>query len=62
MKQTKDYLIRFTYDFYCQGYEDETENVLVRAFSFEQACSKIALCGKYMGAREFVNMTIEEIP
>lgn len=52
------YLVQFTYDHYCQGYEDATIQVLVKkAKSFEDACRKIST--KYKNAREFQNQTIE---
>lgn len=49
-------LIRFTYDFYCQGYEDEVETVLVKALTFDAACAKIKK--KYLNARDFIDLTI----
>ena len=36
----KDYLIKFDYDYYCQGYEKDTISVLVRANNFEEAIEK----------------------
>lgn len=53
----KAYLIQFTYDHWCQGYEDATINVLVYAYSFDGACIKISTT--YENARGFVNLTIE---
>lgn len=54
------YMIRFDYDHYCQGYEDATETVLVRASSYEDACLKIkAKTHTYKNARNFRNLTIE---
>ena len=53
------YLVRFTYDHYCQGYEDASETVLVHAPSFFQACEKIIKEGKYRKARDFENLTIK---
>ena len=50
------YLIKFTYDHYCQGYEDAVEYLLVYASSFEVACEKIP--HKYRCARDFENLTI----
>ena len=50
------FLIRFTYDYYCQGYEDATETILVRADNFTLATR--AISSKYQNARDFVNMTI----
>jgi hypothetical protein len=58
--QPHPYLIRFTYDHYCQGYEDAVETVLVYAYSFEQACNYIPL--KYMSPRNFENMTLGPVP
>jgi len=52
----KCYLIRFTYDFYCQGYEDAQETVLVYAEDFGYACNKIMR--QYKNARDFENLTI----
>ena len=64
MKNLKNYLIRFTYDHYCQGYEDAVETVLVRNVpSFEAGCNRIklysSLCGEYRNARDFHNLTID---
>lgn len=53
----KQYLIRFVYDFYCQGYEDATETVLVRAGTYQEACRKISVA--YRNARDFFNLTLE---
>jgi len=60
----KDYLIKFDYDYYCQGYEKDTISVLVRANNFEEAIEKIKTEEKYQEclyahARNFVNLTIE---
>lgn len=52
----KYYLIRFKYDHYCQGYEEEYETVLVRESTFEFACKSIK--AKYENARDFENLTI----
>lgn len=51
------YLISFTYDHYCQGYENVELTVLVYACSFNYACDKIKK--KYRNARDFENLTIE---
>ena len=51
------YLIRFTYDHYCQGYEDAQETVLVSSVSFAGACLKIKR--NYKNAREFENLTLK---
>jgi hypothetical protein len=61
------FLIRFTYDHYCQGWEDATTTVLVdmkvtdRPKSpvwFNLACVKIKDSGVYSNARSFVDLTI----
>lgn len=54
----KYYFIRFDYDHYCQGYEKETETLLVEAFDFEVACTLI--WKKYTNARNFVNLTLRQ--
>ena len=52
-----DLLIRFKYDFYCQGYDDAVETVLVKkVFTFEEACAKIKK--KYLNARDFEDLTL----
>ncbi len=52
------YLVQFTYDHYCQGWEDATIQVLVKNVScFKDACEKISL--HYHRARDFENLTIE---
>ena len=50
------YLIQFTYDHYCQGYEDATISVLVYAERFDVAMDRIRAI--YYNARNFVNLTI----
>ncbi len=55
------YLISFTYDYYCQGYEDDTIIVLVEAPDFYRATQKIINTKKYLNARDFENRTIGEI-
>jgi hypothetical protein len=52
----KQYLVTFTYDAYCQGYEEATEDRLVYASSFEQACNVIKL--DFLNARDFQNSTL----
>ena len=54
--EPKLYLIKFTYDYYCQGYESTTEYVLVYASDFKRACWKIE--DNYKNARQFENQTI----
>jgi len=52
------YLVQFTYDHYCQGYEDATITVLVtNTLSFADACRKI-MRSKYKNPRDFINRTI----
>lgn len=55
----KAYLIQFTYDHWCQGYEDATITVLVYASSYSFACSRISNLPEYRNARDFENLTIE---
>ena len=56
----KAYLIQFTYDHYCQGYEDATISLMVYAGDFEEACEKIEQnFSEYRNARRFENLTIE---
>lgn len=52
----KAFLIRFTYDHYCQGFEEAEETVLVYAKYFVTACVKIK--SRYINARDFRNLTI----
>jgi hypothetical protein len=59
----KYFLIRFTYDHYCQGYEDAQETLLVKAPSFEAACNRVKIqelgvMQKYHAARDFENLTL----
>lgn len=51
------YLIQFTYDHYCQGYEDATIIVLVYDLYYSNACKKIQK--RYKNARNFENLTID---
>lgn len=55
----KYFLIRFKYDHWCQGYEDAYETVLVKETTFDFACRSIK--AKYRNAREFENLTIENL-
>ncbi len=52
------YLVRFEYEYYCQGYEMTTETILVKnASSYNQACELIKQ--RYSKAHRFENLTIE---
>ena len=55
----KYFLIQFTYDHYCQGYEDVTTTILVHETTFDFACRSIK--AKYENARDFVNLTIHNL-
>ena len=37
----KWFYIRFDYDHYCQGWEDESETLMVQAINFYNACELI---------------------
>jgi hypothetical protein len=55
------FLIRFKYDYYCQGYEEEYESMLVYASTYEEACEKIKNCTfpvTYNNPRQFINLTL----
>jgi hypothetical protein len=52
----KAYLVTFTYDAYCQGYEEATEDRIVYANTFEQACNVIRM--NFCNARAFQNSTL----
>ena len=60
--QPHPYLIRFDYDFYCQGYEKATETVLVYAYSYEQACNYTRLDARFERPRNFENLTLGVVP
>lgn len=49
------YLIKFTYDAYCQGYEEAQEYALISANTFEQARNVITM--KFYNAKNFENLT-----
>ncbi len=51
------FLISFTYDGYCQGYEEMNETLLVYAESFDDACTKISY--KRANPRNFKNLTLQ---
>ena len=53
----KLYLVHFTYDHYCQGYEEAKVYVLVHAMNWGEACAKIRY--EFENARNFENYTIE---
>ena len=50
------YLINFTYEHYCQGYEDANITALVYAESYASACEKLK--SAYLNARDFRNRTL----
>lgn len=54
----KWFYIRFTYDYYCQGYDDESETLMVQAIDFCNACRLIS--NKYENARDFKDLTLRE--
>lgn len=54
----KWYYIRFTYDYYCQGYEDEQETLMVQAIDYDNACRIISI--DYRNARDFKDLTLRE--
>ncbi len=56
------YLVKFDYDYYCQGYEKTEGSVLVYAFSFEQACGYITMDKRFINPRNFENFTIGTLP
>jgi hypothetical protein len=52
----RQYLIKFIYDGWCQGYEKMDETLLVTALSYKTACVRIK--EEYDNARGFVNKTL----
>lgn len=50
------FLIRFRYEYYCQGYEWIWEYCLVYAIDFNDACEKISC--EFYKAELFKNLTI----
>ena len=52
------FLIKFNYDYYCQGWERTTETCLVYATDYESACIKISKQDKYKDVKDFQNLTI----
>lgn len=55
----RTYLVKFDYDYYCQGYERGTETFLVYADTFEEACRRILNGGKFLNVRNFRNLTLD---
>ena len=53
------FLIEFTYDHYCQGYEDVQKILLVYANSYDEACEKVRNDGKWDNPRVFKNLTLQ---
>jgi hypothetical protein len=53
----KSFLIKFSYDYYCQGYEKTTEYRLVYAKTYRLACLKLE--EKFENVRDFENWTID---
>jgi hypothetical protein len=54
----KWFYIRFDYDHYCQGWEDESETLMIQAIDFYNACRLIK--NKYENARNFKDLTLRE--
>lgn len=55
-----NYLIRFKYEYYCQGHEWTTETILVNNMSsFETACRCIKMT--FNNAKDFENLTYSPI-
>jgi hypothetical protein len=58
----KQFLIEFRADYYCQGYEEATFQVLTFADSFEKACEKIkstpSINYECETAHSFKNLTV----
>jgi hypothetical protein len=57
-KEMEYFLISFKYEHYCQGYEWDTTQVLVKASTFEYACAKIESDTEYESACNFINLTL----
>ena len=60
--EKKYFLIKFSYEHYCQGYEWVTEYLLVYAKNFDDAVEKIKNSSnvhKYLNPKDFENCTIE---
>jgi hypothetical protein len=54
------FLVKFEYEYYCQGWEWTWGTVLVKNVkTFEDAVKKIQATKEYSGARDFKNLTIE---
>lgn len=54
----KWFYIRFTYDHYCQGWNEEVETLMVQAIDYFNACRLIG--DKYENARNFKDLTLRE--
>jgi len=54
----KWFYIRFNYDHYCQGYEEEQETLMVQAIDYFNACRLIS--DEYKNARDFKDLTLRE--
>lgn len=52
------FLVEFSYEHYCQGYEWVTERLLVQSGTFEDACEAIRNRNRYSTARKFENKTM----
>jgi len=58
MKKKKGFLIRFYYDYWCQGWERTTTYLLVYAETFDEAVEQIKNNKEYRNADTFENYTI----
>lgn len=59
-KKNESFLVQFTYDYYCQGFEATRGIVLVKNVpGFEAACNRIKMTKQYLDARDFENLTID---
>lgn len=54
----KWFYIRFNYDHYCQGWDEEQETLMIQAIDFFNACRIIS--EKYDNARDFKDLTLRE--
>lgn len=63
MYRDKQFLIKCTYDYYCQGYEATSDSFLSHGHDFKDACSQLAVWGQDskigINFRDFINMTVD---
>ena len=57
MRPMKAFLVKFVYDYYCQGLEEGSKTLLIYADSYQLAVEKVETSFFWKNARDFENLT-----